>query len=155
MIFHPARSISVILDGQNEWINQIWWYSMTTTKFGNKTMSLRTKYRIINKMSQSQRSCYTEFPLYIFNECLFFFKIDIYLTCALSLFSFLWCSTNNSRFSVFAKTGGEAYLLGAVAKKGTPTEGGIRVVVSQFVHTLLMGGGGGKPWVFCHFLGIN
>ena len=43
MIFHPSRSISVILDGQNEWFHQNCMCSTTITKFGNKTRSLRTK----------------------------------------------------------------------------------------------------------------
>ena len=43
VIFHPSRSIYVILDGQNEWFHGNCMCSMTTTKFGNKTRSLRTK----------------------------------------------------------------------------------------------------------------
>ena len=39
----PYRSISVILDGQNEWFRQNILCPMTNTKFGNKTRSLRTK----------------------------------------------------------------------------------------------------------------
>ena len=42
-IFHPSRSISVILDGQNEWFPQNFMCSTTTTKFGNKTRRVRTK----------------------------------------------------------------------------------------------------------------
>ena len=38
-----VRLISVILDGQNEWFPQNFMCSTTTTKFGNKTRSLRTK----------------------------------------------------------------------------------------------------------------
>ena len=43
MIFNPSRSISVILDGKNELFHQSFMCSMTTTKFGNKTRSLRTE----------------------------------------------------------------------------------------------------------------
>ena len=39
----PVQSISVILDGQNEWFPQHFMCSTITTKFGNKTRSLRTK----------------------------------------------------------------------------------------------------------------
>ena len=43
VIFHPSRSISVMLDGQMNDLIKSLWCSMTTTKFGNKTRSLRTK----------------------------------------------------------------------------------------------------------------
>ena len=41
--FNRPRSISDILDGQNEWFRQNILCPMINTKFGNKTRSLRTK----------------------------------------------------------------------------------------------------------------